>query len=313
MVAAELVGGGQQHGPPGSSARTISTQKEKMNARDYIITKQVQWAKNNGVALIGSQHDKGFPAYALDLEDNLFEHLKLKTRKAFQNGDGGELTNDPAKMQAVHSSSALGVNIFQYWNSRNEVEKVAYACRFCYRSTEISENIEFEAKYPIDEKFRFPPNIDVVINNKPDSRYKVYAIECKFTEAYGGYTHSGIKEKYLDLDIWEEIPKLHELAKSISPNDDLFDYLHAAQLIKHILGLKRAFGKTGFRLLYLWYDALGYEGAKHREEIHEFFEEAKADNIAIHELSYQELIAKLADEYREVHEEYIEYITSRYL
>ena len=284
-----------------------------MKAHEYILSKQIQWAHNHGIDLVGSKGSRGRPAYARNLKDNLFTPLMPDTRKSFRTGDGGELTGNPSKMQAVHSSSALGVNIFQYWNSRNEVEKVAYACRFCNRGTEISESIEFEAKYPIDEKFRFPPNIDVVINNKPDSRYKVYAIECKFTEAYGGYNHSGIKEKYLDLDIWEEIPNLHELAKSISPNDDQFDFLHAAQLIKHILGLKRAFGKTGFRLLYLWYDALGYEGAKHREEIYEFFEEAKADNIAIHELSYQELIAKLADEYREVHEEYIGYITNRYL
>jgi hypothetical protein len=50
----------------------------------------------------------------------------------------------------------------------------------------------------------------------------VYAIESKFTEAYGGRGHSGLKEKYLDLDIWEEVPNLHRLAISICPKDDQF-------------------------------------------------------------------------------------------
>ena len=160
-------------------------------------------------------------------------------------------------MQAIHSSSALGVNIFQFWDSINEVHRIAHACGFCRRTTEISKRISFEVKYPISDGFRFSPNIDVVIDNASASKYKVYTIESKFTEAYGGYGHSGLKEKYLDLDIWEEIPRLHKLAISISPKDNQFQYLHAAQLIKHILGLKRAFGKTAFRLLYLEVTQLG--------------------------------------------------------
>ena len=114
-----------------------------------------------------------------------------------------------------------------------------------------------------------------------------------------------ISEKYLDLDIWGEIPHLYQLAVSISPEDTKFQILHAAQLVKHILGLKRAFGKTTFRLLYLWYDALGSEGAKHREETVEFVETAKCDGVAVHALSYQELIVRLADEYRISHKKYI--------
>lgn len=66
-------------------------------------------------------------------------------------------------------------------------------------------------------------------------------------------------------------------------------------------------------MLYLWYDALGGEGARHREEIDQFLEAAKTDRIAVPELSYQELIARLANEYRTSHKRYVEYVTSRYL
>ncbi|MBW8011596.1 MAG: hypothetical protein FVQ83_10210 [Chloroflexi bacterium] len=284
-----------------------------MKANEYILSKQIQWARNNGIKLIGSKGKRGRPAYTESLNNNLFQPLTDETFHAFKKGDGGELTGNPSKMQAVHSSSALGVNIFQYWDNIKEVDKIAYACKLCNKTTKISKSITFEVKYPIADQFRFSPNIDAVIMNDPASKYKVFAVECKFTEAYGGRGHTGIKEKYLEVDIWEEIPHLHKMAISISPNDDRFQHLHAAQLIKHILGLKREYGITNFRLLYLWYDTLGGEGGKHNDEIIEFLEVAKSDNIMMHEISYQELILRMADNYRYTHNDYIEYISNRYL
>ena len=284
-----------------------------MNSYKYISSRQIQWAHNNGIKLIGSKGERGFPAYTQTLDENLFEPLSAETIKAIRKGDGGELSGNPAKMQAVHSSSALGINIFQYWQTIAQPEKIAHACRLCNKSTTLSKSIQFEAKYPIDDRFVMGPNIDVVIKNDPSAKHKVYAIECKFTEAYGGRGHGGIKDKYLDLDIWDEIPHLHKVAVSINPDDNEAQYLHRAQLIKHILGLMRAYGKTGFRLLYLWYDTLGHDGYIHRKEIEEFIENAKKDSIKVHGMSYQELIMWLGENYRENHQEYIEYITSRYL
>lgn len=283
-----------------------------MNSYDYIKTRQIQWAKNQGIELVGSKVEKGTPAYTRTLDHNLFEPLTAEHERSFRAGDGGELGGYPAKMQAVHSSSALAVNVFQYWDSRHMVEVIAHACGLCNRTTDVSESISFEVKFAIDERFPFSPNIDVVINNAEGFSYQVYAIESKFSEAYGGYEHSGLKEKYLALDIWGDTPHLHELAKSISPNDSSFKYLHAAQLVKHILGLHRAYGKTHFRLLYLWYDALGSDGAVHRDEIARFMETVKADDIAMHEISYQELITRLAEGYRDSHGPYIKYLTNRY-
>jgi len=86
-----------------------------MNAHEYILSKQIQWAYCNNIVLIGSKSNKGRKAYTKKLDDNLFEPLMPKVKSSFNQGDGGELTGNPCKMQAVHSSSALGVNIFQYW------------------------------------------------------------------------------------------------------------------------------------------------------------------------------------------------------
>ena len=285
-----------------------------MNAYDYILYKQIQWAYRNNIMLIGSKVNRGRKAYTQNLDDNLFEPLLPEVKGNFEEADGGELTGNPCKMQAVHSSSALSVNIFQYLEKINQVPAMAAACGFCSTGNTSSRDIDFEAKYPISEKFPHSPNIDVVINNSPKSRFEVFAIECKFSEAYSSRNHSGIDPKYIKLDnVWDDIPNLYKFAKTISPDDGQFTYLHPAQLIKHILGLKEKFGKNKFRLLYLWYDTIGPESGIHHKEIDEFTEITKADNIYFHAMSYQDLIIKLAKKYRDTHKNYIDYITGRYL
>ena len=173
----------------------------------------------------------------------------------------------------------------------------------------------FEEKYPINDDFERAPNIDVVIHNDDGSSIQGLAIECKFSEAYNSRGHSGLGDRYFTEcgPLWKDIPNFRELAKPIPPDDKHFRHLHPAQLIKHILGLKRQFGRSGFRLLYLWYDVLGPEGYAHREEIKKFAAVAKADRVMFHSISYQELICRIARELRPEHEAYVRYLTERYL
>ena len=154
----------------------------------------------------------------------------------------------------------------------------------------------------------------MVIHNEPSAKIKRFAIECKFSEAYGVHKHGGLKAKYLRLDeLWADIPNLGRFSEGISPNDHEFPHLHPAQLVKHILGLKRQFGKAGFRLLYLWYDVLGDQGKQHQDEVLKFSEVTKTDSIKFHSLTYQELIVKMSIKLREEHADYIQYLTERYL
>jgi hypothetical protein len=288
-----------------------------MRAYEYILAKQVQWALNHGIPLIGSKGHRGRPAYTQRLDQNLFQSLEPEVLENFRKGDGKEVLgspDNPAKMQAVHSSSALGVNVFQYWQKINQVPVIAAACRLCAKGNKISEKIVFEDKYAIDSEFPIAPNIDVVFYNSDSSTIKRFAVECKFSEAYAQQGHTGLKPKYMNLnELWQDIPALYHLAESLCPHDNHFKYLHAAQLIKHILGLKKAFGKKRFRLLYLWYDVLGEGGVIHKREVEEFLEIAHSDGIKFHTLSYQELIIKLSNEYRYNHGEYVRYLSERYL
>jgi len=287
-----------------------------MNAHELILSKQIQWAKNRDIQLIGSKGERGRPTYTPTLEQNLFEPLDDRTIKQFQDGNGNELEGspeEPAKMQAVHSSSALGVNIFKYWQKRELTSDIAATCGFCEKGNRITDSIDFERKLPIKTKFVVPPNLDVVFNPKDKEKGKLFAVECKFTEAYSTQKHGGLKDKYLEeQDLWQDLPSLHSLAKKINPEDHEFTYLHSAQLIKHILGLKTAVKKDGFKLLYLWYDALGKDGAKHQDEIEMFTEYARKDSVFFISKSYQELIVSLANDYRQTHPAYIQYITERY-
>ena len=103
------------------------------------------------------------------------------------------------------------------------------------------------------------------------------------------------------------------MQKGISPDDNEFVHLHPAQLVKHFLGLKRQFGRAGFRLPYLWCDVLGGQGKRHRDQVLKFTEITKNDGIKFHSITYQELIVHLANKLRIEHPDYIRYLTDRYL
>ena len=288
-----------------------------MNGFDYILNKQIAWANRNKIILVGSMITKGRQTYTQTLDENLFEPLSIETKTEIDNGDGGELKSSAthsAKMCAVHSSSAIGVNVFQYWRNKN-IPNIAYSLGLCRNINKSAQEIHFEQKFKISDKFNRSPNIDVVINNNETAKIKAFGIECKFSEAYSSRKHSGLKEKYL-IEIpeqWKTIPNLFKFAKTISPADETFSHLHPAQLIKHILGLKKRYGKSGFKLLYLWYDVLGEEGSQHRAEIKEFSKIARLDNIMFRSISYQELIIKMNKKIYNGNEKYIDYLSDRYL
>lgn len=316
-----------------------------MKGLRFIKSKQQSWAKRKGFNAIGGTiPGEGEKNYLSSIADNLFEPLSKENLESFASADGQELKDSDirlAKMKALHSSSALVVNLFQYWQGK-DVIPILNACKLCSRSNKVGYMIEnvgsdspkeiaivpsplnyeikFEEQFEISEnKVDFPrsPNVDVVIH----APLSGIAIESKFTEPYNGNKHDGLSLKYVESpSFWEGLPNLYELAKEISPDDNRFRYLHAAQLIKHILGLKKSVGNQGnsrlkhsFRLLYLWYDVLGEDGVEHRKEIEQFAEIARKDQIKFSHITYQEVIARLSKDFYDGNEAYCNYLTDRYL
>lgn len=288
-----------------------------MDSYTYIKERQVLWAKRRGITLQGSKGERGYPAFTLNIGQNLFEPLSRETECQFQKADGKELGDGktPGKIQAVYSSSALVCNMFHYWQPHKDLTPIAHACRIPQSNI---QSLEFETKLPICDKVdrrRFPhdPNIDVLVNYFK-GQLKAIGIECKFAEAYSSRKHDGLRPAYIQAkELWTDIPEIYTFAQSISPEDSQFQYLHAAQLIKHILGLKYAFGRNGFRLIYLWYDVPFDDGYRHRCEIEQFAEIVKRDGIIFQAITYQEVILNLAGEQHQTHQRYVDYIEDRYL
>ena len=134
---------------------------------------------------------------------------------------------------------------------------------------------------------------------------------CIRDRPFSGRGHKGLNPAYLDAKFWVDLPNLQALALRLSPVDYEFKYLDAPQLIKHILGLKRAF-KRRFKLLYLYWDGTGQEGGLHQAEIDRFSQVAKSDRVEFRAISHQSLIDRLSERHRELHPEYVKFITSRY-
>ena len=309
-----------------------------MNGTEFIKSKQQSWAKRKGLELLGGTiPNRGEKNYLCNLADNLFEQLSKENSACYNSGDGNETKDSKtrlAKMKALHSSSAIVVNLFQYWQGK-DVCPILNTCKLTSRTNKtgymienigstspqeipiipspLNYEIKFEEQFEIcEDKSQFPhsPNIDVVISTPLSD----IAIESKFTEPYNSRTHEGLKPKYVEnLSFWNRLSNLYELAKEISPDNNKFQYLDAAQLIKHILGLKKSCHKKNFHLLYLWYDVIGKDGVEHRKEIEQFAEIAKSDNVKFSHITYQEVIMKLSKDFYDGNENYLNYITDRYL
>ena len=74
---------------------------------------QVAWAARQGIKIDPQ-------GYTLCLQDNLFQPLSATTHAELTAGAGAELGlgGGRGKLQALHSSAALAVNVFDYWRDR---------------------------------------------------------------------------------------------------------------------------------------------------------------------------------------------------
>jgi len=201
-----------------------------MTGIEFVKSKQQNWANRKGFRLVGSTiPDKGEKNYLPNLADNLFEKLSKESLDCYNSGDGNETKDSKtrlAKMKALHSSSAIALNLFQYWQNK-DVLPIVYACELCSKSkSNLINKIKFEEKFEISgdkSLFSYSPNIDVVIR---DSQSYVYAIESKFTEPYNSRKHDGISQKYIDnVSFWNGLSNLYDLAKEICPDNNKFHYL----------------------------------------------------------------------------------------
>jgi len=265
----------------------------------FIYNQQQDWAHQQGI-----KFDKN--GYTFSLGDNLFSPLLPEVINRFQSGKGDELGSKEkrGKMLALHSSSALVANVFQYWLNRN-ISEIASACGASQGMTELY----FEQTHRTTLG-GIPPHLDLEFRG---NKLKPLAIESKFTESYHRHTKRRIKDKYLDARLWTQQPRCWELVNLIREEEKgrtRFSYLDAPQLLKHILGLTKDYRPTGFKLLYLWYEVPSPEAKMHRQQLEEF-KRHLGDEVYFSDMTYQELFEIIRTSCG-VDENYTAYLIERY-
>ena len=267
--------------------------------RDRIIDAQKTWAESRGISF----DSKG---YVGAVEENLLgKSLSPSARKTFEEGAGSELDNH---MRALHSSSALAANFFDYWTDRDK----AVLLLALGVGADSAERLEFEAKFPTRIRGGIPPHLDVAITL--DSGF-VIAVECKFTEYIQRSTRGKhqFTESYFPAarDLWAQagLPECQRLAEELHGERLKFEYLDAGQLLKHALGLATRLGDQ-FSLYYLYYGHSGDRAEIHGDEIARFAERV-GDEIRFRALAYQEVFDRL-NLSEQVEPEYLGYLESRY-
>lgn len=274
-----------------------------MAMRDELLANQRRWAEANEL----TTDPRGYlPSYSA----NLWRPLSTVAMRCYDRGSGSELRpgrTRQAKMCALHSSSALVANVFDYWSERD-----ARPLFQALGADEPDESIQFEVQFPTGLAGE-PPNLDIAVRLRSGT---TLAIESKFCEWLTPKSGSKppFKDKYFApvADRWSRacLPNCQQLANEMQARTERFAHLDAPQLLKHALGLGTTL-KGQFALWYLWYDSCSPEADRHRHEIDRFAARV-GDELRFRALTYQELFEALSQRCGAESSAYLAYLRGRY-
>jgi len=271
--------------------------------RDTLLALQRRWAEDANIAVDGR-------GYVTSYASNLWKPLSLAAKTSFDLGGGSELRDGktrPAKMRALHSSSALAVNVFDYWSVRDPTPLL--------EALEIGAATEpphFEAQFPTGLEGK-PPNLDVAIRLASGI---TFAIESKYCEWLTPKLvfKPPFKAKYFApiSDLWRRVglSECQSLADDVQGKVERFVYLDVPQLLKHALGLATNV-QQHFSLCYLYYDWPSAESEAHQLEVDRFAARVGRE-LRFRAITYQTLFRRLSHECGPRDDEYIGYLRSRY-
>jgi len=275
-----------------------------MSSLSAVHQQQRAWALRNGLYVDAR-------GYLATVEANLRHPLSAVARAAFDNGSGSELRDGPsrpAKMKALHSSSALAVNVFDYWSERNTAPLMA-----ALGLPESAGSPMFEAQFPTGLPGN-PPNLDLAIELQSGA---VVGFESKFTEwlTPKDSKREHFKPKYFASPegLWalRALPACQTLVAQIHAGAEVFRYLDAPQLLKHALGLATQCADR-FSLHYLYFDCVaGKESTLHRAEI-DRFSVLVGPELRFRAFSYQQLFRRLELANGTADGGYLHYLQERY-
>jgi hypothetical protein len=268
-----------------------------MTSHAKLLEQQLAWADTSGLA-----HDaKG---YVQNLDANLWRPLSPAALTAFEGASGQELRK---KMMALHSSSALAVNFFDYWSAAD-----SSALKQALALVSDIDKIDFEVKYPTG-LVGSPPNLDVCIKLK--SGHTV-AIESKFTEWLNRKSHAKppLRDKYFKggANLWasQGLVACQALANDVRDRKETFEHFDVAQMLKHALGLATNL-KDRFSLWYAYYECQCPESDIHCAEAKQFGERVGAE-IRFKAMTYRDAFERLQTNGEGLEPSHMDYLQRRY-
>ena len=237
--------------------------------------------------------------YATRPEANLLPGVRLDDVRAdLEQGSGNELEG---KFRAPHSSSALAVNVFGPWRLRPETLPLLGRSGF--------SALRFERQCPTGLG-GIPPNLDLLVEGPAAA----IGIESKFLEILVPK-----KPKFAETYRRDTLPQMEPswaaLMDALKAGPE--QYLDAAQLVRHYLGLRNQpeFAGRKIVLLYLFWEPENWnefpEYRHHRAELEAFAERVEDSKVEFRWMSYPELWAQW--EKRGVDPDHLRDVRRRYL
>jgi hypothetical protein len=237
--------------------------------------------------------------YAVRAELNLVPGVRMDDIRAdFAQGSGNELEG---KFCAPHSSSALAANTFGPWRLHPQSLSLLDNTGFDF--------LQFEKRCPTGLG-GIPPHLDLVVSGPGI----VIGIESKFLEFL-----SPKPPQFAASYTRENLPRMEECWATWMEalKDSPPQYLDAAQLVRHYLGLRNQPEFQGKRivLLYLFWEpengADFPEYRRHREEIATFHDHVKDSDVDFIWMTYPDLwrrwesLGLYPDHLREIRRRYL--------
>lgn len=277
-----------------------------------VIQQQHLWAGRQRPPIQLYPNDR-----VMQLADNFVEPLPPDIINSYAHGQGREIVYYPgthsvwcekSKLCSLHSSAALVVNFFLHW--RANVARLGHMAELMGAAPGMQE-MAFEAVHHtgvprsvahLDLEFRGPG-------------LRPLAVESKYGELFDPRS-SCFKSAHFAPRVWAGLPRSESLASGLYAGTASFELLDAPQLLKHILGLSRAYGVGGFRLVHLYYDYFGQDNASRQQYETECtrFAQAVSGEVDFAHLTYQDLFACLRQSTPPsvTHDPYFAYLAGRY-
>jgi hypothetical protein len=194
------------------------------------------------------------------------------------------------KFASLESSAALAVNTFGWFVDRPELLPPFPPLASIFPANFVE--VEYCARFPWSGGKH--PWLDAVI----ETDHHLLGVESKRFEPYRDQKRVSLSKAY-DRDVWgNQMAPFERMRDALRAGDETFEYLDAAQLVKHAFGLVTD-GKRKTKspvLIYLFAEPTSFKGkpinvkalSDHHAEIARFANGVRDAAVSFHALSYRD-------------------------